>query len=472
MNGPIRRVGVVAFLMTLALLLNLNYGLLARQQSLNSRADNRRVLDAAFAQDRGAILVGNRPIAKTVPIKDRFKYQRQYTDGALYAPITGYYSYLYGASGLELTYGQQLSGSDDSQLIGRLVDLATGTKPTGASVQTTIDARAQQAAAQALGGLKGAVVALNPRTGAIRALVTSPSYDPNRLATHDLAASRKAWGSLNGDADKPLANRATREIFPPGSTFKVITTAAALEAGYEPDRVIPSGSVKLPGTNVTIAGSCGQEMTLTRALASSCNPAYARLGMELGADSLRAQAERFGFGARHLTELGASAASRFPAEIDKPQTAMSAIGEFEVAATPLQMAMVAGAVANGGVVMEPYIVESVRSANLQVLSQTRPQQLSVALSSANAAKLKQMMVEVVSSGTGTRAQIPGLTIGGKTGTAHSDNKRAPYAWFIAFADDPEIAVCVFVQDAEMETSDIAGGRVAAPIARAVIEALR
>ncbi|QLQ17417.1 MAG: penicillin-binding protein 2 [Micropruina sp.] len=473
MNRPIRAVAVVALLMSFALLANLSFNYLARQDSLNAQSGNRRVQDANFAQDRGAILVGNKAVAETVAVKDRFKFQRKYSDGKLYAPITGFYSYQYGATGLEQGYSQELAGNDSSQLIGRLVNLATGTKPKGASVQTTIDAGAQKAAAQALGGLKGAVVALNPKTGAILAMVTSPSFDPNAIATHDLADATAAWNTLRDDKSKPLANRATREIFPPGSTFKTVVAAAALEAGYEPDTLVRADSVKLPGTNVTIPGSCGgTKITLTQALAVSCNPAFARLGMELGADALREQAEKFGFGTRFLPDLGNSAASRFPEDPDKPQTAMSAIGEFEVAATPLQMAMVAGAVANGGVVMQPYVVESVRSADLQVLSQTRPQQSSVAMSSTNAFKLRQMMLEVVQNGTGRRAQITGVTIGGKTGTAHSDNVRAPYAWFIAFADDPSVAVCVFVQDAEMETSDIAGGRVAAPIARAVIEALR
>lgn len=473
MNRPIRAVAALALIMSFALLANLSYGYLARQESLNARPDNRRVLDANFAQDRGAILVGNKPVAQTVPIKDRFKFQRTYSDGKLYAPITGFYSYLYGATGLEQGYSRELAGSDDSQLIGRLVDLATGTKPKGASVQTTIDAKAQKAAAQALGDLKGAVIALNPKTGAILAMVTSPSYDPNAIATHDLKASKAKYDALTADKAKPMANRATREIFPPGSTFKTIVAAAALEAGYEPDTLIRADAVRLPGTNVTIRGNCGgTNITLTQALTVSCNPAFARLGMKLGADALRAQAEKFGFGTRFLPDLGGTAASRFPAEPDDPQTAMSAIGEFEVAATPLQMAMVAAAAANGGVVMEPYLVESVRSADLQVLSQTRPQQSSVAMSSTNAYKLRQMMLNVVANGTGRRAQVTGVTIGGKTGTAHSDNVRAPYAWFIAFADDPSVAVCVFVQDAEMETSDIAGGRVAAPIARAVIEALR
>ncbi|MBK8460988.1 MAG: penicillin-binding protein 2 [Micropruina sp.] len=471
MNRPIRRVAVVSMLMTLALLLNLSFGYFARQSDLNAHQQNRRALDAAFAQDRGAILVGNTPIAESTAVKDRFKFQRKYPQGDLYSAVTGYYSYVYGSAGLEASYSQQLAGSDESQVVARIIDLATGNKPQGASVQTTLNAKAQKAASDALGDLKGAVVALNPSTGAVLALVTSPSYNPNRLATHNIASSRKAWDTLNDDPAKPLSNRATREIFP-GSTFKVVTTAAALEAGYDPDSTVPAAAVKLPGTNVTIGGNCGgSNITLTQALSTSCNPAYASLGMKLGADALRTQAEKFGFGARHLSEIG-SAASKFPADPDRPQTAMSAIGEFEVAATPLQMAMVAAAVANDGVVMEPYLVDSVRGADLQVISQTRPQQLSVAMDAGNAQKLKQMMVQVVQNGTGRAAQVYGVQVGGKTGTAHSDNIRAPYAWFIAFASDPDVAICVFVQDAEMETSDIAGGRVAAPIAKAVIEALR
>ncbi len=472
MNHPIRRVAALTLALTLALLVNISVAYLTRTESLNARSNNRRVTDDAFAQDRGAILVGNTAVADTKAVKDRYKFQRIY-QGSLYAPVTGYYSYLWGATGLEQTYGPQLSGRDDTQLLNRLISLATGTKPAGASVQTTIDARAQRAAAEALGNLKGAVVALDPKTGAVKALVTSPTFDAAKLASHDLTAAQAYKQRLEKDSGKPLSNRATREIYPPGSTFKVIDTAALLEAGYEPDTLVDASAIKLPGTGVTISGNCGGgQITLTRALTSSCNPAFARLGMELGDEALREQARKFGFGLQLLPDLGTSAVSKFPADPDRPQTAMSAIGEFEVAATPLQMAMVAAAVANDGVVMAPYLVENVRGADLQVLSQTRPQQLSVALSAGNAAKLKQMMVEVVTSGTGTAAQIAGVEVGGKTGTAHSDNVRAPYAWFISFADDPSIAVCVFVQDAEMPTTDIAGGRVAAPIARAVIEALR
>ena len=472
MNHPIRRVTLVAMLMSLALLANLCVSYLARQESLNANSQNRRATDAAFAQDRGAILVGNTPVAETVASKDQFKFQRRYRQGELYAPVTGYFSYLFGASELEQTYGSQLSGTDSSQFVNRLLDLATGAKPKGASIQTTLNARAQRAAASALGDRKGAVVALNPRTGAVLAMVSSPTFDPNSLATHDLAKSRASWQKLTGDkTGKPMANRATREIFPPGSTFKVVVSAAALEAGYEPDSQLDTSSYRLPGTNTTIRTTCGNQQTLRQALARSCNSAFARLGVKLGKDALREQAEKFGFGTKPLSDIG-SAASRFPDEIDTPQTGLASIGGFEVAATPLQMAMVAAAVRNDGVVMQPYLVESVRSADLQVLSQTRPSQLRLATSSANAAKLRQMMVDVVTSGTGSRARIQGVTVGGKTGTANSDNVRTPYAWFIAWANDPEVAVCVFVQDAEMPATDVAGGRVAAPIAKSVIEALR
>lgn len=471
MNRPIRRVALVAMLMTMALLINVCVSYLARQDSLNANPQNRRVTDAAFAQDRGAILVGNTAIAETVASKDQYKFQRRYPQGELYASVTGFFSYNYGSSELERSYTSQLSGSDDSQFVNRLIDLATGAKPRGASVQTTLNAKAQKAASDALGSLKGAVVALDPSTGAILALVTSPTFDPNDLATHKLSDATAAWKDLNGDEAKPMSNRAVREIFPPGSTFKLVVSAAALDAGYEPDSVLNTSSYKLPGTNTTISTTCGDSQTLKRALELSCNSAFARLGVKLGSDALREQAEKFGFGVKPLSDIP-SVASKFPDEIDEPQTGLAAIGGFEVAATPLQMAMVAAGIRNDGIVMQPYLVDSVRSADLQLLTQTRPSQLSLATSSANAAKLRQMMVGVVESGTGWRAKISGVTVGGKTGTANSDNVRTPYAWFTAWADDPDVAVCVFVQDAEMEATDVAGGRVAAPIAKAVIEALR
>lgn len=472
MNGPIRRVAMASMVIFAALLLNISAGYLIRTDYLNNRSENRRTSDARFAQDRGPIMVGNSPIAKSEPSKDRFRFQRSYPSGKLYAPVTGFHSYTYGTTGLERSYAEQLIGVDDSQFLDRLVNLLTGATPRGATVETTLNARAQRAAWDGLNGRKGAVVAIDTKTGAIRALVTSPSFDPNRLATHDLKAATQAWTELNADKSRPMANRATKEIYPPGSTFKLITAAAALESGMSPSTEIDASPYKLPGSTVVIQGSCGgTTITLTKALEVSCNPAFARLGVKLGADALRAQAERFGFGQTFLPEIG-SAASRFPSEPDDAQTAMSAIGAFDVAASPLQMAMVAAAVDNGGVVMEPYLVESVVTHDLRVISQATPRQHGTAMSESVARSLRQLMISVVEHGTGRRAQISGLTIGGKTGTAVTDASRRPYAWFTTFADELDLAVCVFIEDAEIPATDIAGGTLAAPIAKAVIEAMR
>ena len=472
MNRPIRGVAIAAMVIFTALMVNLSYLYVGQQSGLNERPENRRVADARFAQDRGPIMVGNTPIAKSEPVKDRYKFQRSYTSGELYAQVTGYYSYLYRTSALEASYSSELSGVDDSQFLARLIDSASGATPRGATLETTLSAKAQKAAWDGLAGRNGAVVAIDYSTGAIKALVSLPSYDPNELATHDLTASSEAWKRLNADADKPMANRATREIYPPGSTFKLVATAAALDSGMSADTLIDATPYKLPGSTRVISGNCGgSKITLTQALEVSCNPAFARLGVRLGDEALRTQSEKFGFGTKFLDDIG-SAASRFPEELDPAQTAMSAIGEFEVAASPLQMALVSAAIANDGVVMDPYIVARVLNSDLLVTSQTRAQQQSVALSSENAAALREMMVSVVQQGTGHRAQIPGVTVGGKTGTARSSNDRRPYAWFTAWAGDPKVAVCVFIEDAEIPATDIAGGTLAAPIAKAVIEALR
>jgi len=473
-NGPIRRVSVLVMVMFLALLVNVSYSYVFRTPSLTSDPNNRRVRDAQFGTDRGDILVGNTPVVSSTPVNDRFGFQREYAQGPLYAHVTGHYSFLFGGSGLEQTYSSQLAGASDSQFLQRLVDAASGSRPKGASLETTLDARAQRAAAEGLGNRPGAVVALDYTTGEVKALVSTPSYDPNVLASHDLAATQTAWTELGDDPDQPLRNRAAREIFPPGSTFKLVVSAAALDAGMGADVQLDApDSITLPGSTAVLgnAGSCGgTRITLAQALRVSCNTAFANLGALLGDAALREQARKFGFGATQLPELN-GVASRFPANPDAAQTMMSSIGAFDVAASPLQMAMVAAGIANNGVVMEPHVVSRVRAADLNVISQRNPRQLSVAMTQANARVLQDMMVGVVQSGTGTRAQISGVRVGGKTGTAVTDNGKA-YAWFVAFADDPSVAVAVFVQDAGVDASDVSGGRYAAPIARRVIEAMR
>ncbi|HEX5907850.1 MAG TPA: penicillin-binding protein 2 [Propionibacteriaceae bacterium] len=474
MNKPIRRVAVVALLMFGLLLANGTYMMIFQQQSLAAQPQNRRVRDAEFAQNRGAILAaGKTEIAETVPSKDRFKYQRVYPEGELYAVITGFYSYDRGSTGLERTYNAPLSGTDDALFVRRLVDMATNKTPEGASVQTTIVPKIQKAAADALGNQKGAVVALDPKTGAVLAMVTSPTFDPNDIAGHDIEAAGKAYDRLASSSQ--LSNRAAREIYPPGSTFKLVTAAAALADGKTPDSMVDSPDpLKLPGTRVYLSNSTncgGTKITMTQALKVSCNTAFANLGMDVGEDKLREQAQLFGFDRRHLDDLG-GVASQFPDKLNEAQLALSSIGQYDVAASPLQMAMVAAAIANDGVLMDPYVVSTVRSQDLKPIETHKASELSTAMTPKNAKDLQQMMSEVVSAGTGRSAQIPGVEVAGKTGTAQSDPKRKPFAWFTSFApvDDPAIAVAVIVEDANIPRSDIAGGRLAAPIAREVMEA--
>lgn len=473
MNRPIRGVAMFSLVMIIALMVNVSISYLFRSDALNDNALNRRASDARFGQDRGPIMVGNTPIAQSDAIADQYRFQRSYSSGELYAPVTGFYSYQYGASGLEASQASQLAGQDSSQFLSRLVNMASGASITGGTVQTTINAKAQKAAWKALAGRKGAVVAINYKTGAVLAMVSSPSYDPNSLATHDLKKAKLAWESLNKDATKPMSNRATREIYSPGSTFKLVTAAAALETGgLTADSQIDASAYKLPGSTKVIDENCrGTKISLTQAMAVSCNQVFARLGNQVGADALRGQAEKFGFGSKFLADIG-SVASKYPDTNDPAQTAQIAFGTYEVAATPLQMAMVSAAIANDGALMEPYIVQQVLDSDLRVTSQTTPARHGQAVSAASAAQLKKMMVAVVESGTGTAARVKGVTVGGKTGTPITDGKRTPYAWFTGWADDPSVAVCVFVEDSNLTTDETTGGRVSAPVAKAVIEALR
>lgn len=475
MNRTIRRVAVVAALMVFALLVNASYLEVGRAATLNNDPRNRRVTDAEYARNRGAILAGTQALAQSVPSSGRFAFARQYSQPLLYAHATGYYAYDYGSAGIELNYSKQLAGTSDDQFFERILDALTGKDPVGASTHTTLNPRAQKAAYDGLAGRKGAVVALDWTNGEVLSYVSLPSYDPNKLSSTNLATSRQAWQSLNADPNRPLANRASKEIYPPGSTFKLVTAAAALENGAGPETLYDApDSLKLPQSEAELTNQVdcgGGKVSLETSLMRSCNTSFANIGMELGADKLRAQAEKFGFNTALQTDLPFSQ-SNFPAQLDTPQTALSAIGQYEVAASPLQMAVVAAAIANDGQVMAPHIVKEVRGPDLSLLSVNRPIKLEKAMSTDNAQLLQEMMVKTVNEGTASAARIEGLRVGGKTGTAQSDPARPPYAWFVAFSENPNVAVAVFIEDAGVERSDIAGGRLAGPIAKAVIEALR
>lgn len=476
MNGPLRKVSILIAVMMAALLLNVTWGYVMRSDDLLEHPSNRRIRDAEFARERGAILVGNEPIALSERSgSSSVPFVRAYPDGETWAPVTGWFTRVHGSSGLERTYGAELAGTDSAQAFTRMMDLLTGRRPAGADVSTTLDADAQRAAMRALGDKKGAVVALDWSTGEVLALASTPTFDPNRLSGLDTAEAGEAWDALLNAEDEPLKNRAAREVYPPGSTFKLLTAAAALEHGIQPeDEVASPNSLPLPGSTHSMGNSTdcgGTTTTLERALATSCNTAFGQLGLDLGADTMLDMAERFGFNADPTIDLQA-AASRYPTDADEAQTALSAIGQFDVAASPLQMAQVVAAIANDGTLMRPHMVSQVRTNDLQVLSTNRPEELGQPISEATARQLQQMMRTVVKEGTGRPARIDGLTIGGKTGTAQTAPDRPPYAWFVGYAEDPKVAVAVFIESADVERNDISGGRLAAPVFRSVVEALR
>ena len=485
MNRPLRRVGVACLLLFGLLLLQVNWIQVVKAKDYRNDPRNRRVLLREYDRERGPVVVGTGTqrvaVAKSVKTDDALKYLRTYPgDPKVYAPVLGFASFVYGYTGIERQENSVLSGDDGRLLVRRLSDYITGRQLKGGTVELTLNPKAQNAAFQGLAGKRGAVVALDPRTGAVLAEASSPSYDPNPLSSHDGRAIRQAYQALLKAADDPLSNRGVQNTYPPGSTFKVITTAAALGHGYKPDTRIPAPTVlDLPGTTANLKNfggeTCGDGRTdtLLNALEISCNTAFGALGMSLGQDVVRKQAEAFGFGDGSLDLPQPVATSEFPDDLTKAQTAQSSIGQYDVRVTPLQMAMVAAGIGNNGDIMRPYLVNRTLAPDLSVLSKADPRVYKHAVSSSVAAAVTSMMVAVVEKGTGTRAQISGVTVAGKTGTAQHGEGAAPHAWFIGFAPavHPVVAVAVVVEDGGSLGSDATGGKVAAPIAKAVMEAV-
>jgi peptidoglycan glycosyltransferase len=483
MNAPIRRLaGVVAVLFS-ALLVASTWIQFVQAKELQERPDNRRTLLANYARERGQILVGGTPIAKSTATKDELKWLRTYPQGELYSHVTGFYSFTYGAGGgVEGAEDPLLSGSSDKLFYRRVSDMLTGKTQTGASLELTINPAAQKAADKALGNQRGAVVALDPATGEILAMVSHPAYNPSVLSNHDSGKVAAAWKDLNADGERPMVNRSIAgDLYPPGSTFKIVTAAAALESGkFTEESVIPGpAKLDLPQTTVGLPNddkrACGPDnkTTLTHALEISCNTAFGWLGMELGTKDFLAQAAKFGVGDRLSVPMTVTP-SRIPSELDKAQLAQSAIGQRDVQVTPMQVAMISAAVANDGVIMRPHLVRKVTSSDLEVIDEPGPEQLSQAISADTASALTRMMQAVVRSGTGTAAQISGVSVAGKTGTAQHGDGEAPHAWFTGFAPadgKARVAVAVVVEDGGSLGNEAVGGRVAAPIAKAVMQAV-
>ena len=479
MNNAIRRTGALLAVLLVALMININVQQVILANDIRNKPGNQRTLLEEYNRERGPILVGSDPVARSISTNDQFKYLRQYQDGPIYAPATGYYSALYGATGIERAENSVLAGTSDLFFVDRIQELFSGREPKGGAVALTLNAAAQQAAFRNMGGKIGSVTAIEPSTGAILAMVSTPSFNPNALATHDAAQAQKAYEALEADPNKPLLNRALVSTPPPGSAFKLVTAAAALESGkFTPETIVPGpASYRLPGTNVRLGNwqgsACGpnNRTTLTNALAVSCNSAFAWLGNQLGQQAINDQAEKFGFNNGFSVPMRA-ATSRYPSGLDDSQTAMSAIGQFNVTASSLQMAMVGAAIGNGGVTMNPYLVADIRGPDLQVIQAAKPTAFATALSAQNATAEMNMMVAVVEQGTGSNAQIPGVRVGGKTGTAETGPDRPAVAWFVAVApaDAPRVAVAVSVENAG-GGAEVSGNGLAAPVARAVIEAV-
>lgn len=482
MNTALRRLSTLVVLMFLALLCGTTYVQFVQASSLNNDPRNVRTLYREYGRPRGPIIVGGQVVAQSDPVDDSYSYQRSYSQPTLYSTVTGFYSIVNGGWGLERSANDLLTGQADSLFWQRIQDLITGTQPQGSSVELTIDPAAQQAAYDALGNQQGAVVAIEPSTGRILAMVSTPGFDPNTLASHDTAAANQAYQDLLAAEGNPLSNKTISENYPPGSTFKLVTTAAALESGrYSADSQLAApDTYTLPGTSTTLrnfgGSSCSStgQISLADSLRISCNTSFAQLGAELGGDALAEQAAKFGFGDSSLTIPTTVAASTFPQDITAAQSALTAIGQESVRSTPLQMAMVAAAIANHGSLMTPHLIDTVRTADLDVISETSPSQYSQAISADTAATLTEMMEQVVASGTGTAAQISGVSVAGKSGTAQTGvDGQDPHAWFTAFApaDNPQVAVAAIVLNGGDAGSEATGGAVAAPIARAVMQAV-
>jgi peptidoglycan glycosyltransferase len=477
----IKILGVALMVLYSVVFLKLNQIQVVQAHDLANDPRNGRVATRDFARPRGVIQTADGVVvARSVPVDDQYKRVRQYPVGPLYAGVTGYFSFTYGASGVERTYSDYLSGRKLRPTLKGLGDALVNKERTG-NVTLSIRNNLQQIAAQQLGNRRGAVIAMDPTTGAVLALVSFPTYDPNPLAGHDQKVVREAWNALVADPSKPDLPRAYRESYPPGSTFKLVTASAALERKPElATKNYPVMSrMKLPHSTAVLPNFGGETCggPLPQLLKVSCNTGFAMVGLDLGPDALAGDADDYGFNRRPPIDVfPGAAASQFPDASsfirDDPTLAQAAIGQHDVAATPLQMLLVASAIANKGVIMQPHVMAEIRDSEGDVVTKARPREWLQPITPDVADAMKQMMVGVVNGGTATGIAVPGAQVAAKTGTAQTGIAgRSAHAWIVGFApaDAPKIAVAVIVES-QPGVSEATGGRVAAPIARAVIQA--
>lgn len=480
MNKQLKRVSTVVLLMFIALFASSSIIQVFAADDLKANSRNSRTLFASFSAQRGSILVAGDEIAHSEEVDDDYKYQRVYEDGRLYAPATGYFSINQG-TGVEGALNDYLTGTANAQFLDQVGSVFSGQDPKGASVSLTLDPDVQKVAYDALGENNGAVIAIDPKTGRILAMVSKHSYDPNDLAVHSNKGVQTKYDELLANPDQPLINRTiSGDLYFPGSTFKLVMTAAALESGkYTADYEFPNpATLQLPQSDAIInnaeGGACGgtETATIASALKFSCNIPFAELGQELGYDAINAQAQKFGFGSSIAVPMK-STPSVFPQTDSDAQLMLASFGQNNVRVTPLQMAMVSAAVANGGTLMQPTLVDQIIAPDLSIVKGFEPVVYSNPISAQTAATMTTMMVDDVASGFASNATISGVDVAGKTGTAENGGDAPFTLWFTGFApaNNPEVAIAVVLENGGGQGQSGVGNTLAAPIAKKVIEAV-
>jgi peptidoglycan glycosyltransferase len=476
----LRRVSLVVAAMFISLFIAGTLLQAVNTEAVANDPRNVRSIYESYKTQRGPILVDGKPIAKSVPADNAYRYLRSY-DNEIYSAVTGYFSVFRGATGMELAANSYLSGQSSSQFFEQVNAVLSGNPVTGAAVELTLDPNLQQAAWDALGDYRGALIAIDPATGNILAMVSKPGYNANKIAGHDSEKVRDNYVELESDPANPLINKTiSGDLYHPGSAFKLVVAAAALESGeYTNSSSFENPvSVRLPNSTSEVFNSsrracgAGSEVTLIYAMRYSCNVPFVELGLALGQERLRAQAELFGFGKEIRVPMLATP-SVFPEEMDEAQLGLSSFGQFDVRVSPLQMALVSSAIANGGLLMQPNLIESVISPNLSVIASPQPEVFSQPITAATAEALKKMMVQGVSKGVASNASVSGFKVAGKTGTAENGEGERVTLWFTGFAPatNPKVAIALVIEDGGGRDSGASGNGTAAPVARSFFQAV-
>ena len=476
MNKELKRVSIAVLLMFVALFSSTTVITVFQADSLNADGRNVRTLYDSYSAERGPILVDGQAIAESKPSNDQYKFQRVYSNPELYSAVTGYFTLNQGTTGVEGALNNYLSGTANDQFLSKISSILTGQDPKGASVSLTINPKVQQAAFDALGNNSGAVVAIDPKTGAILAMVSKPSYDPNLLASHNTNDVIATYKQLLAAPTQPLINRAIAgDLYHPGSVFKLVVASAAIDSGkYTADSQFPNPpTLQLPNSNTVITNAEGENcggtptVSIATALRLSCNIPFAQLGEALGAETIAKYAKAYGYGDDFSVPMAVTP-STYPINTDPAKLMLSSFGQDEDRVTPLQIAMTSAAIANKGILMSPTLIQQIDAPDLTPIQPFQEKAYGQPISAQTSATLTQLMVADVNDGAASNATIDGVEVAGKTGTAQNGTGRPYTLWFTGFApaNDPQVAVAVVV-----ENGTSFGNVVAAPIAKQVIEAV-